>query len=197
MSRSHVRLLCISVTVVTLALLAAPWTALAEDDSRVGRSYAGIGFGYGFENFDRHDASNVDDAAGVDIWFGYRISEFWATETQVEYMRGFDLTIAGLDGDGDYITTTVNAKVFPFARLLPSRIEPFVFAGVGVGWFQVSLGTNADIDDIAFLVRAGGGVDLYVLEDLALQFSTSYVQPTFDLSNFAYVSTVAGLQYRF
>jgi len=35
------------------------------------------------------------------------------------------------------------------------------------------------------------------LEDLALQFSTSYVHPTSGLSNFAYVSTVAGLQYRF
>ena len=204
MPRAHVQILSVSVsvsvsvfvTVAVLALSVAPRAAWADEDSRAGTSYAGIGFGYGFENFDRNDASNVDDAMGVDIWFGYRINDFWATETQVEYLRGFDLTLAGFDGDGDYIAATVNAKIFPFVRLLPSRIEPFVFMGAGAGWIQVDLGSNSDIEEVAFLVRAGGGLDFYVLDNLALQISTSYVQPTQDLDDFAYVSTVAGIQYR-
>jgi len=189
MPRAHAQLLSLSLMVAVLVLSAAPRTALADEDSRAGSSYFGIGFGYGFENFDRNDASNVDDAAGVDIWLGYRITDFWATETQVE--------LAGFDGDGDYIAATVNAKLFPFVRLLPSRIEPFVFFGAGAGWIQVDLGSNSDIEEVAFLVRAGGGLDFYVLDNLALQISTSYVQPTQDLNNFSYVSTVAGLQYRF
>lgn len=197
MPRAHVRLLASCVAMAVAAVLTAAVEARAEEESPVGRSYAGLGFGYGFENFDRNDATNVDDAVGLDFWMGYRITEFWAIETQLEYMDGFDLTIAGQDGNGQYVAATLNAKIFPFARILPARIEPFLFAGAGAGRIQVNVRSTSDIEEIAFLGRAGGGVDFYIWKDLALQISTSFVQGTQDLNNFSYVSTVVGLQYRF
>ena len=91
----------------------------------------------------------------------------------------------------------MNAKFFPLATLVPNRIEPFVFVGAGAGWIQVSLGGRSDIEEVGFLTRAGGGVDFYIAEDVAIQVSTSFVQPTQDLNNYSYTSTMIGVQYRF
>ena len=191
----------LAAALVGLLLAVSPLAAAAQDGSaegtRVGRSYAGAGLSYGVQNFDRDEATNVDDAYGGNFWLGYRLADFWSLETQVEYLNGFDLTFAGLDGDGDYITATINAKFYPLARMVPGRIEPFVFLGAGAGRIQVSVGGRSDIEEVAFLTRAGGGVDVYVVENVAVQLSASFVQPTQDLNNFSYTSTMIGIQYSF
>lgn len=188
----------LSAAVACLSML--PLASAAQETSpasRVGGSYVGVGFSYGSENFDRNDASNIDDAQGGVFWLGYRLSSAWAIETQVEYLTGFDLTVAGQDGGGQYVAATLNAKIFPLSTILPEVVEPFLFAGAGAGRVQVSSGLLSTIEEIGFIARFGGGVDFYVLPNVALQASTSYVQGTQDLQNFNYVSTVAGVQYSF
>ncbi len=199
MSRARIRRLTIALVWAVLA--AQPLAASAQegsgDASRAGTSYVGAGFSYGVQNFDRDEATNVDDAYGGNFWIGFRLADFWSLETQVEYLNGFDLSFAGQDGDGEYIAATVNAKFFPLATLVPGRVEPFVFVGAGAGRIRVSISGRSSIDEVAFLTRAGGGVDFYIVEDLAIQVSASFVQPTQDLNNYSYTSTMIGLQYRF
>jgi len=197
---SRARIQSLAVTVVWALLAVQPLAASAQEgsaDASLVGSYVGAGFSYGVQNFDRDEATNVDDAYGGIFWMGYRLADLWSLETQVEYLKGFDLTFAGEDGDGQYITATVNAKFFPLATLVPNRVEPFVFVGLGAGWIQVSVGGRSDIEEVAFLTRAGGGIDFYITPEVAIQASASFVQPTQDLSNYSYTSTMIGLQYRF
>ena len=111
-----------------------------------------------------------------------------------EYLDGIDFSFFGIDVDvdGRYLAYTWNVKVFPLARVISHRIDPFVYAGIGVGWAEFDAGSIGDADETAFITRFGGGIDLYVTEQLAVNASSSYVLPTGDLDDFAYVSLVFG-----
>ena len=80
---------------------------------------------------------------------------------------------------------------------MSDRVEPFLYAGIGLGWVELDAGSAGSIDDTGFIARFGGGFDLYVTESVALQVSSSYVLTTGDLEDLDYVSLVAGVQYRF
>ena len=98
------------------------------------------------------------------------------------------------------VGATRSAEVLSHLRFLPQledRIDPFLYTGIGVGWVELTGNSGAGkVDATDFIARFGGGLDLYLTEHLALQVSSSYVLPTGDLDNLAYVSLVFGLQYR-
>lgn len=159
--------------------------------------YVGIGADFGFEDFDNVPSGiDIDEAYGFNGWAGYRFSDLFAAELSLEYLNGFDFSFLGFEIDGQALASTVNAKIFPLARVVPERIEPFLYTGIGVAWAEYDTGFG-DTDETGFAARFGGGFDLYVTDNLALQASSSYVLPTGDLKDFSYVSLVFGIQYRF
>ena len=172
-------------------------TALAEgDDHRSNQIYLGAGAAFGFENFDDTGGLDIDDAYGFDVWGGVRFVPLIAAEIQLEYLNGFDTTIFGVDVDGQAVAFTANAKLFPLAEV-SDRVEPFLSAGIGTGWFELDAGPFGDQDEAGFIARFGGGIDLYFTENAALHVSSSYVLTTGDLDGLDWVTVVAGLQFRF
>jgi opacity protein-like surface antigen len=130
---------------------------------------------------------------------GYRFVDFLSAEMNFEYLDGFDFSGFGGDVEGDTISLTGNAKLFPLSRLITDRVDPFLYAGIGLGWaeYESDFGGPANLKEAEFIARFGLGVDLYLLESVAFQASSSYVLPTGDLEDLSYVSVVVGLQYRF
>ena len=75
----------------------------------------------------------------------------------------------------------------------------FCLSAIGLGWaeYEANSGGPTNLKEAEFIARFGLGLDLYLLESVALQASSSYVLPTGDLEDLSYVSVVVGLQYRF
>ena len=177
-------------------LIGITWTgaAVAEPRDHSG-FYLGIGPGFGFENFDVPGGIDIDAAFGFDAWGGYKFNEWIATELQLEYLNGFDIDVANIDGQA--VTFGANVKLFPFAFVLTDRIQPFLMAGPGFTWLQLDVGPLGTADDLGFSARFGGGIDFYITDNVALQASSSYVLTTGDLDGADYISLVTGIQYKF
>ncbi len=193
---SRIHAICLIVLVAQFGFGGTPDVAWAGDGTG-SPVYIGIGPDFGFEDFSNTGGIDIDDAYGFYTWAGLRLTDVFATELNLEYLDGFDFSVFGVDIEGQALAFTINAKVFPLARVLTRRIEPFLYAGAGIGWAEYDAGSFGSVDDTAFIFRFGGGLDLYLTKKLAFQVSSSYVLPTGDLDDFAYVSLVLGLQYRF
>ncbi|MBW2716671.1 MAG: porin family protein [Deltaproteobacteria bacterium] len=187
-------------------------TQATEPDYAETGPYLGAGAAFAWENFEIRGRSDPDMAFGVNGWGGYRLHRFLAVELQVEYLNGFDTRRefqSFLPGFGNNVAKSdMEAVIFTgnLKAYLPlGRFQPFVLAGMGLGYFKldstVSISAfptfRSSDSDTDLAVRLGGGFDFYLLETLALQLSSSYVLPTGDFDGFDYVSLIAGLQYRF
>ena len=191
-----------SVLIITLAGSAH---AREPDYDRTG-PYLGVGAAFAWDDFDNLIGDlDPDMAYGFDAWGGYRFLSFLAAELQIEYLKGFDaqrefwlditnppILFSRRKVDGEAVTFTGNLK----AHLPLGRFQPFILAGVGLGYVEFDV-AGRDFNDTALAARFGGGLDFYLTDALALQVSSSYVLQTGDLDGFDYVSLIAGLQYRF
>lgn len=149
--------------------------------------YAGLGVAFAWDNF--NTPIDFDPAYGFDAWGGYRFLPFMAAELQIEYLNGFDFIVT----DAEAVTFTGNLKAY-----LPlGRVQPFVLAGIGLGYVKNSVAGIKIASDTAFAARFGGGIDFWLTESWALQASTSYVLQTGDLDGLDYVSLLLGAQFRF
>jgi len=200
---------------LALALLCSP-TAFADDwDDEEGGfvveggTYFSISFNYVAEDLERKIGQSsknkgfhiVDDgvknAEGINAIFGKRAIEYVAVELQFEYADGFHF----FDTDGDYFelkvyTTTMNAKVFPFQKLLrgvnEGRIQPHLLGGFG---FMAT--KDLDIDTgAAMAFRAGGGLDYFINEKWALSLRSSYVYPVGLLKGLRFITSSIGFSYQ-
>ena len=193
---TQILIICTVTIGIQFGIGAAPEAAWADEGSGT-PIYIGIGPAFGFEDFNNTGGINIDEAYGFNTWAGYRFVDFLSAEMNLEYLKGFDFSFFGLDVDAETLAFTMNAKVFPLSRVLPDRVDPFLYTGIGIGWVEVDAGSAGSNDETGFIARFGGGLDLYLTEQLAFQASSSYVLPTGDIYDVAYVSLVFGLQYRF
>lgn len=195
-----------SGTWMLIIALAGPAKATESDYAETG-PYLGVGAAFAWDNFDNLGRLDPDMAYGFNIWGGYRFLSFLAAELQIEYVNGFDapyeiwlntfvppLLLARQEFEGEAVTFTGNLRAY-----LPlGRFQPFVLAGVGLGYVEFSgVDRFHRPSDTAFAARFGGGFDFYLTDALALQLASSYVLQTGDLDGFDYMSLIAGLQYRF
>ena len=92
--------------------------------------YAGIGVGFGFDNFANRKPPGFDKnlevntGVGIDGWVGYRFNKWVGADLQVEWLDGFDDN--KVDGikvnyEAQLVTFGGNLKVFPLASVLPRR----------------------------------------------------------------------------
>jgi opacity protein-like surface antigen len=150
---------------------------------------------------------SVDDSFGFNGRVGYRCHRRFSAEVEVEWLDGFksDLTQPGFDQlakvDYEPIVVTTNVKGY----LLTGRYQPFLLVGAGAMTADMKLrepvglaftGLNSE-SDTAFVMRFGGGIDLYATENVVLSVDADYVLPLGNLDALDYITIGWGIQYRF
>ncbi len=183
--------------------------------------YLMAGGGYSFENFDidplrfnfEDDALNAsfstrsDDSPHVIVHAGWRFHPHAAVDIGFEWNTGFDGSFGGMDADLETYLTTIGVKIYA----LKGRIQPFLHPSFGV----MVLKADNDIPDpddpedpritgglpdnnTTAALRAGGGVDIYVTENLFVSVSAYYVLPLDgDVKGVQYVPVSAAVGWRF
>ena len=168
------------------ALLLLAQGALAQDFERPGL-YGALNGVYSVETFDNVPSSIVDNAVGVSMRGGYRFNGMFAGEMQYEYSGDF----SDIGGNFAEHLLTLNGKAY-----LPlDRFQPYALFGMGLAVGAFDPGSNEE----SFLVRVGGGVDMYFNEHFGLLAEAVYNIPTDNqiMDDATYLSLGWGLFYRF
>ena len=190
-----------------MAMIGAPALVQAEaspgpDFGRPG-IYAGAGVTVGFENFDSpfwtNDYPGFDDyetPVGFDLWAGYRLIPNLALEVELGYLGGFDLKGTHLKLDA--LTLMGNVKAY----VLTGRFQPFAVAGVGMLNWRGTDSTapsynEGNVSKADLAARFGGGIDVYLTENFALELKASYLLSTRELKDSDFFDLTVGAQIRF
>ena len=96
---------------------------------------------------------------------------------------------------------TSNVKGF----FLTGRYQPYLLVGAGVMTADTTLRDTVGLppsatgteSDEAFVMRFGGGIDLYATENVVVTLEADYVYPFGSLDDLRYVTIGWGVQYRF
>lgn len=192
-----------------LSGVVSPQTAIAEDDdySRPG-VYLGGGFTYAIEDFALGEAeaiagANIDtsNSLGFHARAGYRVNRHVAGELLFEYYDSFEFETAGVEfAEAEGWSLSANGKLYLVSG--PFRFQPYALLGLGVAKAEIkdTLGVGLAVDTTEFIVRFGGGLDLYATRNVVLNFEAGYILPAGsrnDLEDFPAVSLMFGAQYRF
>jgi opacity protein-like surface antigen len=155
---------------------------------------------------------DVDASLGINGRVGYRFHPHFSAELLVEWLDGFDADLSITDVSLtppvsiDFATIEIEPWVITGnvkGHLLTGRYQPYLLAGAGVMTAKVklkdSLGLGASESDrlTDFAARFGGGIDVYLTENIVLTAGADYVLPTGDVKDLDYVSIDWGFQYRF
>lgn len=159
--------------------------------------YIGLRGLYALENFDRGAAIEsvdldigADDAGGFGLRGGYRMHPNFAAEVLFQYYGGFAVADRA-SGDNDHFngwSLTGNFKGYP----LIGRIQPYGLAGFGTLVFTEKRG-----EDLDFVTRLGGGVDVYISDAVVVDLEIAYVLPAGSLDDYQFATFGAGIQYRY
>ena len=168
-----------------------------SDDPLVG-IYIGLGGLFALENFDRDAAIagdtlkiGADNAGGFELRGGYRVHPNFAGELLFQYYANFSVKDRNLSGENDSFngwSLTANVKGYPIL----GRIQPYALAGVGALVFNEKRG-----EDLGFVARVGGGIDVYILESVVVDLEIVYVLPAGSLDDYQFTTFAAGIQYRY
>jgi opacity protein-like surface antigen len=138
---------------------------------------------------------------------GYRCHRYFSAEVEVEWLDGFssDLTQPFVDGlakvDYEPVVVTTNVKGY----FLTGRYQPFLLVGAGAMTADTKLrdpvglaftGLDSESEN-AFVMRFGGGIDLYATKNVVVSLDIDYVLPFANLDALDYVTIGWGVQYRF
>lgn len=192
---------------VAAALLAAPSVVAAQDKepapdyTRSGLYVIAAGV-FAVENFDTGGNVRKDDTFGADVRIGYRAHRHLAAELNYQYLDQFDLKKGAARTDLRMHAVTLNAKVFPAELLFPKwgRIQPYGLAGLGLAIADADTRNgvfSVDGTEVEFLLRFGGGIDVYLTEHISLIGELGYAIPTGDLDDEEFAPFLVGAMYRF
>jgi opacity protein-like surface antigen len=191
---------------VLAAALLAPPAAPAEDFVRDGW-YAGARGVYALEDFDLRQGgldADVDDDFGFNLFAGYRMLKGLASDFEFEYVDALPARAepAGPSFDVRTFDLAWNFRVYPLAWVFEpdsvfQRVQPYLSAGPSIQWVQLERIPGNDRDEGNFAGRLGGGLDLYVTENIVITGDAIYTLGAGDVSDFPYWSIGWGVAYRF
>ena len=220
--RSKLAKLACGWVVCSLWLLAPTiGAAQVEPYAREG-PFVGGGFMYAVEQFDLHGLEDetgarlhATDGVGLDLRGGYRLHPNFAVEGNMQFYGDMELESDRHDHshhhDPDVVgfNFAANAKAYPFT----GRVQPYGLFGMGVGVLSIDFsGDDFDHDhhhhdtqdDAAFMLRFGGGIDVYVTPKVLIFTEASYNYLTTDLHfqggpgiGADLIPITIGAQYRF
>lgn len=162
---------------------------------------------------------------GVNARAGYRFHPRVAAEAHLEYLSGSEIFAPTFRWRTEFVeltalTLTADVKAY----LMTGMIQPFAL--IGGGWMRtwgedtridpdvefksdrqgetnpnasIPIAREIDVDDDGFVGRFGGGLDIYLTQQVSIGAAASYVLPfgSWDTFDFNYISIDWGLQYRF
>jgi len=183
-----------------VALLALPLPAAAEDWVREGWYAGGRGV-YTQVDFDTSGVANDD--FGFNLFAGYRIYEYLASDFEFEYIDAIE--VRGKPGP-NFDVRTFNLswlfRLYPLGFVLePSspfqRVQPYLVAGPALQWVQLQRKPGNDGDQGNFAGRLGAGFEVYLTESLAFNADAKYMLGTGDVKDYRYWSIGWGFAWRF
>jgi opacity protein-like surface antigen len=159
---------------------------------------------YAYENFGTGDYDtrgfNVDSTFGFNVEAGYRVAQLFALGAEFEWTNAFgnrDVLAIGTQNVG------IPFRLYPLARLfdpgaMANRFQPFIKLAPTWQWAERTIaGEDEDEDKGGFVGRMGGGLDIYLTENVVLVTSALYNWPTGKIDSLGYWSFGGGIQYRF
>jgi opacity protein-like surface antigen len=91
----------------------------------------------------------------------------------------------------------LNAKGYPTAPWT-GRFQPFAMVGIAWMWDRrTGSAINGSDESGAFVSRYGGGIDIYVTDNIVLTAESAWVLPSGQLSDLNQVQVGGAVQYRF
>lgn len=129
----------------------------------------------------RHNDTG-DASGGIAVRAGWRIASRVAAEFQYAWIDQLHTDSANL--------MTINGKVF----ILKGRIQPFARIGLGAIFGDVP---GHSVVKSSFVARFGVGGDFWIDEHWAVTVYGDYVLPTDHFHYLNFLSTGAGVRYRF
>ncbi len=174
--------------------------ALAQDEGEEAPDYlragwyAAVSGVYVVENWTgTNDDAGADDSQGFNLRVGSRFSEWVSLEIEFEWIDDF---FPDERQDFEIVSGSVNTRVYP----LGGRFQPFALAGLGIVSTVVDhRDRNSSIrqSNADWGFRAGGGLDAYVTEQIAISTEATYVWTVGDVIDVDHVSIGLGILYRF
>jgi len=147
------------------------------------------------------DASvEVKSPLGLGARVGYRLHPRVAGELQLQWFSNANVEL----DDGVNATEAVKFKTLALTGnlkgyLFTGRVQPFLLAGGGFLEFdardKLNLGIKTKGEGVA--LRLGGGVDLYINENIAVTVEGGRVLPFGEVRGMDHIFWSVGLQYRF
>jgi len=212
---------------LALVLFALPAKSANDDFVTVGGylMLGGLTAFDNFQGVDGFQVINTDfdTSFGFVIKGGYRFHPLLAAELEGDFISGFDSTFVvpgaappfngplKLTVDGGNITGNVLAYL-PLGRFQPyglfglggmwanlrSTYAVATVCGPSFNWFWYCRGAYARLTDGgAFVMKFGGGLDVFVTEDWAINIEATYVLPTGELTDLQYVNLNWGFKFVF
>jgi opacity protein-like surface antigen len=176
----------------------APPPAVAEvveetvDYARDG-AYVGLGGLYAVEMFDDNTptGARTDNSWGFEAHAGYRFHPHAAAELRYEWFNEFDLDPGHIDG----WAISVNGKGY----VLTGRFQPYGLVGLGFMHGDGSAGNFAGAahPSNGFMMRFGGGIDVYATENIVIGPEFAYLLPTGSAEDLDMLTVSLGASYRF
>jgi opacity protein-like surface antigen len=164
----------------------------AIDYARTG-PYLGAGGLYAIELFDDNSVggARTDNSGGFEVHGGYRFHPNFAGEVRYEWFNEFDLDPGHIDG----WAISANAKGY----LLTGRVQPYGLVGLGLMHGDGSAGNFAGAahPSNGFMMRFGGGLDVYITEHLAIGPEFAYLLPTGSANDLDLFTIALGHTFRF
>jgi len=157
--------------------------------------YVGAGGGYALELFDGGDSG---DSGFAQLRAGYHFLRFGSIETQLEYTPKFKGKSGQFNGvDTATYAVWANFKGYPTAPWT-GRFQPFAMVGIAWMWERLTgSALNGSDEHGGFASRFGGGIDLYITDNIMLTAEGAYLLPAGHISQLNQVQIGGALQYRF
>jgi hypothetical protein len=188
--------------------------------------FIGAGAGFAGEDFSSKPVTDIADIFGAgatatadDSWSvkgrgGYRCHPRYSVGATLEYFGGFDTQWTGALGAGsddiDIFVATTDIKGY----LLTGRYQPYLVLGGGVLHNKTKvtnptgLYTKGEGDPVVtsitqsrsytdFVVRLGGGFDVYATDHVVVNISAGYLFPLGEVSGVELFTAGGGIEYRF
>jgi opacity protein-like surface antigen len=143
------------------------------------------------------DTVDFENSGGLNLRAGYRWHPHVATELEYEWVDNFQLTnttqaSAKLE---NIWSLTANAKAF----ISTGRFEPYAI--FGLGYYRVGSTSERHIrvhlpDTGDFGMRAGAGIDFFIIDHLAIETEITYNFGESDLAELRYTSFTWNLMYQ-
>jgi opacity protein-like surface antigen len=197
-----------TIALMLAALLGFAGTAGAQETSwQIGLSLDSVQ-----EEFDDSDFPfDFDDSRSLGLKVGYRFSESWTFEGELDFLDEFDLSDSV--GSGLSLTTAtgeiesrmllLNVKFNPLSNRSGSRFRPYLMLGAGVMDSELDLTLTGAFtgvvkeDDTEAVFQIGAGMDIYATDHWILGLESKYRRPTSDLRELEHWTFGATFMYAF